>query len=166
MTRKLIGISVILLSFTQLACLKSNGDCSFKPCQYPAPASEIQAINSYLTTNSLSATQHCSGVFYSISNAGTGKSPNGCSAVSLTYTGRTSAGSVFDSHTSPVYIDLNQVIAGWRAGLPLIKEGGSLTLYIPPSLGYGPQDVKDNNGNVVIPANSILIFDISLSTVQ
>ena len=166
MTRKLVGIAVIYLSFFQLSCLKANIDCSFKPCQYPAPASETQAVSSYLTSNGLTATQHCSGVFYSISNAGSGKSPDGCSAVSLTYVGRTSTGSVFDSQSSPVYIDLNQVISGWRSGVPLIKEGGSITLYIPPSLGYGSQDVKDNAGNIIIPANSILVFDISLSSVQ
>jgi FKBP-type peptidyl-prolyl cis-trans isomerase FkpA len=35
-------------------------------------------------------------------------------------------------------------------------------LYIPPTLGYGSREIKDNLGNVIIPANSILIFDIEL----
>jgi FKBP-type peptidyl-prolyl cis-trans isomerase FkpA len=167
MIRKLVGVAVIFLSFAQLSCLKGNTDCNFKPCQYPAPASEIQAVSSYLSSNGLTATQHCSGVFYSISNAGSGKSPDGCSEVFVTYTGRTSTGGIFDSRSSPFYINLNGgIITGWRSGLSLIKEGGSITLYIPPALGYGAEDVKDNNGNVVIPANSILIFDITLTSVQ
>jgi FKBP-type peptidyl-prolyl cis-trans isomerase len=41
-----------------------------------------------------------------------------------------------------------------------------MTLYIPPYLAYGAQDIKDTNGNVIVPGNSILIFDIGLSSVQ
>ena len=167
MTRKLIVIAVIVLVFTQISCLKANTDCQFKECQFVAPAAEIQSVNSYLASNGLTATQHCSGLYYSISAAGVGKSPDGCSYVNLKYTGKTTGGFVFDSRTaSPVLINLNQVITGWRAGVPLLKEGGIITLYIPPYLGYGAQEIKDASGNVIVPGNSILIFDIELTSVQ
>jgi FKBP-type peptidyl-prolyl cis-trans isomerase FkpA len=45
---------------------------------------------------------------------------------------------------------------GWKLGLPLIKAGGKIKLYLPPSLGYG----NSVSGN--IPANSILVFEITL----
>jgi FKBP-type peptidyl-prolyl cis-trans isomerase len=41
-----------------------------------------------------------------------------------------------------------------------------MTLYVPPYLGYGSQPLKDPSGNVIIPGNSILIFDIELVTVE
>jgi FKBP-type peptidyl-prolyl cis-trans isomerase len=40
-------------------------------------------------------------------------------------------------------------------------------LYIPSGLGYGPNDVKNQNtGDIVIPKNSNLIFEIQLDNVQ
>ncbi|MEY3433469.1 MAG: hypothetical protein RL131_1405, partial [Bacteroidota bacterium] len=41
-------------------------------------------------------------------------------------------------------------------GLPLINAGGKIKLYLPPSLGYGSRAVGS------IPANSVLIFEITL----
>ena len=51
---------------------------------------------------------------------------------------------------------LSQVVVGWQQGIPLIAPGGNITLYLPPSLAYGPQ------AQTGIPANSILIFKIDL----
>jgi FKBP-type peptidyl-prolyl cis-trans isomerase FkpA len=168
MTRRLLTISLICLAFSQVSCLKKiNTDCTFKSCQFVAPAAEIQDIQTYLGANGLTATQHCSGLFYNISSAGTGKSPDGCSYVMVKYTGRSTNGVIFDQRTtSAVLIDLTQVITGWRAAFTLLKPGGIMTIYIPPYLGYGSQEIKDANGNVLVPGNSILIFDIELVSVQ
>ena len=168
MTRKLLSFSLVFLVFLQVSCLKKiNTDCTFKSCQFVAPASEIQNIQTYLGANGLTATQHCSGLFYNISSAGTGKTPNGCSYVKVKYTGRTTSGTIFDQRTTAaVLIDLTQVITGWRAAFPLLKEGGIMTIYVPPYLGYGTQAITDSNGNVIVPGNSILIFDIELESVQ
>jgi FKBP-type peptidyl-prolyl cis-trans isomerase FkpA len=167
MTRKYLFVPILFLVFLQLSCLKNNiAECSYSPCKFVAPTSEITAISNYLTANSLTATQHCSGVFYSITAAGTGKQPNACKGVNVKYTGKLTNGNVFDQQvTNPVGIDLNKVVNGWRIGIPLLKEGGTMTLYIPPYLGYGAQDIKDANGNVLIPANSIIIFTIELTAV-
>jgi FKBP-type peptidyl-prolyl cis-trans isomerase FkpA len=55
---------------------------------------------------------------------------------------------------------LNNLIVGWVNGIPYVKPGGKIRLYIPPSLGYG------SAANGPIPANSILIFEIDLVAVQ
>jgi FKBP-type peptidyl-prolyl cis-trans isomerase len=58
------------------------------------------------------------------------------------------------------------LIPGFQVGVNGMKEGGQRLLSIPPSLGYGDQDVKDAAGKVIIPANSTLIFEIQLEKVE
>jgi FKBP-type peptidyl-prolyl cis-trans isomerase FkpA len=64
--------------------------------------------------------------------------------------------SVFTTDTLGQSFILNQLIKGWQLGLPQIKKGGSIKLYIPPSLAYGA------TGNGIIPGNSNLIYEVSL----
>ncbi len=75
------------------------------------------------------------------------------------YTGKLVNGTVFDQTPAGANatLVLGQLIVGWQKGLPLIGTGGKITLYIPPSLGYGSSAVGS------VPANSILIFDIELA---
>ncbi|HYM92539.1 MAG TPA: FKBP-type peptidyl-prolyl cis-trans isomerase [Chitinophagaceae bacterium] len=156
-------ITVISLS----SCLKGGGGgCSFSACAQVASAMEIQTIQNYLATNSLTATQHCSGLFYRIDSMGTGSAPDACSNITVTYKAYLTNGTVFDQQTSPIALSLAQTITGWRSAIPLIKAGGRIVLYIPPSLAYGNQNVTDQNGNVVIPANSYLVFEVNLVAVQ
>jgi len=154
----LIGF-VIVASFS--GCLK-NGEntftCNYDPCNFKAPASEIQAVQDYLTANNITAQQHCSGLFYVIDNPGTGTAPTACNAVNATYTGKLTNGNVFDQGTAD--FSLTRVILGWTNGIPLIKPGGTIHLYVPPSLGYGNQ-----SPDASIPPNSILIFDVTLNGV-
>lgn len=164
---KKIFIAAIVISISLNSCLKgSTGTCSFDACGFKASAPEIQTISDYLTNNSLTATQHCSGMFYRIENPGTGAAPGPCSTVTVTYKAYLFNGTVFDQTTTPLVFSLQQVITGWRSGLPLVKSGGRIVLYIPPSLGYGNQDTRDQNGNVVIPANSYLVFEVDLISVS
>ncbi|HEU4469993.1 MAG TPA: FKBP-type peptidyl-prolyl cis-trans isomerase [Flavisolibacter sp.] len=144
-------------------CLKSSpmeDPCDYDPCEFKAPQSEIQAVQDYLTSNGINATQDCSGLFYYVDGQGTGANPGTCSIVTVQYEGRFTNGSVFEATTSPVSFGVNQVIRGWRNGLPKVKAGGSIYLYIPPSLAYG------SSGNSSIPPNSILIFKVDLIAVQ
>jgi FKBP-type peptidyl-prolyl cis-trans isomerase FkpA len=61
-----------------------------------------------------------------------------------------------------VAFSLLGVIQGWTNGVPLIKKGGKIKLYIPPALGYGANTTSDGR----IPGNSILIFDVELLDFQ
>ncbi|WP_430896062.1 MULTISPECIES: FKBP-type peptidyl-prolyl cis-trans isomerase [unclassified Paraflavitalea] len=158
----LVAVSALFLS----GCLKSTAGCTYKVNGTVASSSEEQAIVTYLTSNGLTATKHSSNMYYQILADGTGTaSPSQCSAILINYSGKLTNGTVFDSQTSQVFT-LGTLIEGWKVGIPLIKKGGQIRLFIPPSLGYGSQDIKDNSGNVVIPGNSILIFDITLTDFQ
>lgn len=166
--KKIILVLVIITSGISLSsCLKgSTNSCSFDACAFKASAQEIRTINDYLTNNSLIGTQHCSGMFYRVENPGTGAAPGPCSNVAVTYKAYLFNGTVFDQSATPVALSLSQTITGWRSGVPLVKAGGRIVLYVPPSLGYGNQDVKDQNGNVVIPANSYLVFEVDVISVS
>ena len=167
MLKKIALFFVVIWSFS--GCLKtpaSKQTCTYDECAVKAPDAEIEKVQAYLTANSITATKHCSGVFYQIINAGTGKTASPCRQVAVRYKGMLTNGNVFDEQTTAVTFDLGNLIRGWTNTIPLIKEGGSMNLYIPPSLGYGTSDVKDRNGAVVIPANSILIFNIQLDAAQ
>jgi FKBP-type peptidyl-prolyl cis-trans isomerase FkpA len=155
MIKKLFALITIVALFG--GCKKNK--CDYDECALKAPASEIQSVKDYLASKGITnATQHCSGMFYMIDNAGSGKHPNGCSTISVTYKGMLTNGSTFDQGTTDLGLD--QVITGWRNGIPQVGAGGVIHLYIPPSLGYG------SSGVGTIPANSILVFDVTLNSVQ
>lgn len=154
-------LCVLCIAILAIGCLKGEYECPYSNSTIVASASEEQAVQAYLSSNSLTATRHPSGMYYEIVTPGNGATPELCSQVVVGYTGKLTNGSVFDQESSTVYV-LGSLISGLKNGLPLIRKGGQIKLYIPPSLGYGHTDVKDMAGNVIIPGNSILIFDVSL----
>jgi FKBP-type peptidyl-prolyl cis-trans isomerase FklB len=104
-----------------------------------------------------------SGLQYKVLIEGTGQSPMPRSRVKAHYKGTLMDGTVFDSsydRGEPLVFGVNQVIRGWQEALVLMKPGAKWILYIPPYLGYGDRDSGP------IPANSILIFEIELLSVE
>jgi len=137
--------------------------CSYDACAVAAPASEVTLLEAYLATASITtAIKHCSGMYYTIDAAGTGATATICSTVSVKYKGQLTTGTVFDQSTTPVSFQLAGLIEAWKKGIPLIKPGGKIKLYCPPSLAYGNQDIRNGSGVVIIPANSILVFEVEL----
>lgn len=169
---KLSVLLILAASLSLSACLKDQAPaepCTYDPCEFKVSAAEIASVQAYLDSAGITGTtQHCSGLFYKIEAAGTGKTPHPCtSSIVARYKGMLANGNVFDSGQFQQPIPLGGgLIGGWVNGLPLIKEGGRIMLYVPPSLGYGSQPQYDRtNGSLKIPANSITIFDVELLTV-
>lgn len=158
---------ILILAFAALSlvissCIKSSGtenNCVPNNTGVPT-AAEVASLQSYITANSITATQHPDGFFYRIVAAGSGATPTLASTVTFKYTGKLQDGSIFDQNTTGAVFPLNQLILGFRKGLPLIQKGGSIILYLPPSLGYGCQAVAG------IPPGSNLIFTVDLTDVQ
>lgn len=159
MFKKLIFILPVIFFIT--GCLKSSDDsCKLTESTAVAPASEIATLQLYISANNPAAIQHSSGLFYEIIAPGSGNAPVACSNVTVRYAGYFTNGAKFEEPPSAVTFLLGQLIAGWQRGIPLIKKGGTIKLYLPPSLAYG------SAGNATIPPNSILIFVIQLDNVQ
>lgn len=93
---------------------------------------------------------------------GSGPAPAASDRVRVHYTGSLVDGTVFDSSLTrgePLEFALGQVVAGWREGLQLMKEGGKAKLTLPSQLAYGER------GHALIPPNSVLTFEVELLAV-
>ena len=170
--RKVIVVLLIVGTLPG-SCFKKDINtttCDYDPCAVKAPANEITQLETYLSGAGITtAIKHCSGMYCQIITQGADKTPTVCSYISVYFRGSLANGKVFDStvaNTPYTNAPLALLISGWQNGILLIKKGGKIRLYIPPSLGYGAKDKLDNSGAVTIPANSILIFDIELLDVQ
>ncbi len=118
-----------------------------------------ELIESYLLENDISALEHTSGIFYTINEEGEGDVPKGTDEIEFDYEGRLLTDDIFDSsfeeEVKPIY-PLNGLIYAWQVMIPLISEGGNITIYAPSVYCYG------SGSRPGIPANSSLIFEIYL----
>ena len=122
-------------------------------------ASDIAAIDAYLSSNGIVAQTEPSGTRYVITTTGTGVTPCLENRVTVNYVGKLlSSGNQFDASkpNEPLTFTLSGLILGWQLVMPLVPVGSKVTLYIPSGYGYGSTVAA--NGK--IPANSNLIFEI------
>ena len=130
----------ILLTFS--ACKKEEED--------PQKAIDHETIEKYAADQSLTGQFTESGLYYMVVKPGNAKHPTLSSVVTVSYKGYYLDGTLLDQgsmFTAP----LNNLIAGWKEGLPYIGEGGKIKLVIPSHLAY-------NNG--------VLVFDVTLHYIQ
>ena len=146
----------LLLPVFMFSCKKEDNNCP--EITVKAPDAEIAALRAYIAGANITATEDPRGFFYTIDIPGNGNKPTVCSRVSVDYTGKLTNGTQFDSGTNASFY-LSQLIPGWQVGIPLLNAGGTITLYLPPSFGYG------NVANGSIPANSIIVFTVKLNAV-
>jgi len=123
---------------------------------------DVEKIEKYLSDKGLTAQKTDSGLHYIITKVGTGGSPTVSNTIKIQYKGYLLDGTVFDATTSgqTATFPLSSLIKGWQEGIPLLKKGGKGTFLIPSGLGYGSEDKGS------IPANSVLIFEITLVDYQ
>lgn len=123
---------------------------------YPSTATDLVKIDTTTGSGAVAAVGNTTSVHYTgwLFVAGANGAPG-------------SKGNKFDSsldRNSPFEFTIGQrrVIAGWEQGVAGMAVGGKRTLIIPPQLGYGDRNV----GGGLIPANSILLFEIDLLAVK
>ena len=104
-----------------------------------------------------------SGLQYKVITAGTGPKPTTADTVECNYRGTFINGKEFDSsyaRKETVKFPVSGVIKGWQEGIPGMQVGGTRRLLIPASLAYGSQ------ASAKIPANSDLVFDVTLLSIK
>src|SRR4051812_22729427 len=132
-----ILVTALMLMLLTSGCSKSkNKSRNCSAVNVVAPANETAALKAYLDTNHINAIADPRGFFYTIIDEGSGDHPNVCSGIVVTYSLKLTDGSEVDKGTHVPW-DLSNLITGWQEAVPLIAKGGSIMLYLPPSLGYG-----------------------------
>lgn len=157
--KKIVGsVCILLVSLLILnSCGKSDSGCQ------PVPvANERAQLVAFCTANGINYTENqASGLLYEIVNPGTGANPTINNTVSVVYTGKLLDGTTFTAIANPQDLPLNNVIDGWKIGIPFLKKGGRIKLIIPSALAYSC------TGNLpAIPANAPLYFDITLADIK
>jgi serine/threonine protein kinase/FKBP-type peptidyl-prolyl cis-trans isomerase len=140
---------------------------------------ESKIIEKYILDKGLNAKKTESGLYYVIEKEGLGKTTTKGTTMYVNYSGYLLNGALFDTSLSniakannifseerpyeplPVNIGMGQVIPGWDEGLMLLKKGSKARLIIPSPLGYG-----ESGAGALIPANSILVFDVEIVDVN
>ncbi|MFN3300536.1 MAG: FKBP-type peptidyl-prolyl cis-trans isomerase [Sediminibacterium sp.] len=152
MKKSLIALG-LLITFAVLSCGKTQDT----GCTPVAVAAEKDAMVKFCTDNSITYSEHPSGLLYQIINPGTGATLDASSTVSAIYTGKYLNGVTFEANATPATFGLNQVIEGWKIGIPLVKRGGRIRLIIPSALAYSCV------GRGSIPPNTPLYFDVTVN---
>lgn len=95
---------------------------------------------------------------------GTGPAAKKGDRIGMRYIGKLQSGKVFDSNKKgkPFSFKLGsgEVIKGWDIGVAGMKVGGERRITIPSNLAYGKQNLPG------IPANSVLVFDIKMVSIN
>ena len=118
------------------------------------PAAEFMAANG--KNHGVKTTP--SGIEYMVLKKGTGPTPTVADVVKVDYVGKLTNGTTFDASPAnqPVAMPVGQVVPGFAEALQLMPKGSKYRVWIPPQLAYGDRD------NGPIPANSVLVFDITM----
>jgi len=150
---------VYYLSFVFMLFLLTFSSCTKDEEVIDYTTIDKKIILDYIKEHNLDADSTSSGLYYVIDNPGVGQTPNITSYVKIRYKGYLTDGIVFDEAKTAVTFPLSGLILGWQEGIPKFKEGGSGLLLVPSHLGYGDRATGS------IPANSVLIFEITLDEV-
>lgn len=105
-----------------------------------------------------------SGVRWLDISEGTGDVVPPGAKVTVHYIGHVATGKRFGNSYekgSPSTVSLNEVIPGWREGIPGMKAGGKRRLVVPAPLAYGSKGFRD-----IIPPNATLVYEIELLSVE
>ena len=127
-------------------------------------AMSLMTADQFLAANAKRWGVHttASGIEYKIIKAGNGPKPTPTDIALVDYKGSLTNGTQFDASQPghPAKLPVAAVVPGFAEALTLMPKGATYRFWIPPQLGYGPND------NGPIPGNSVLVFDLTLEDIQ
>ena len=103
------------------------------------------------------------GLQYIRLRAGTGEIIQKGQKLKVNYSGKFSNGKVFDSGKNFKFkLGEEGFIAAWDEAFGLMRKGEKGIFIAKPALAYGNQALKNEDGEVIVPANSVLIFEVEV----
>ncbi|QPQ54402.1 FKBP-type peptidyl-prolyl cis-trans isomerase [Allosphingosinicella flava] len=152
------GIAILCAAGAGLAYVGTEGQRAADPASFLADNAEEDGV---VTT--------ASGLQYKVLQQGAGPRPGETDMVAVDYEGRIPGGKVFDTSAGrgPATFPVVGVVPGFSEALQLMQRGATYRIWLSPELGYGAEEQRDpQTGEVVIPANAVLEFDLTLRDFQ
>ncbi len=133
------------------------------------PIGSIPSNTGFPVNNSAPVITTSDGLQYQDETVGTGNTVATGKAVTISYTGFLTNGTIFDSNVDPSFghtqplgftVGAGQVIQGLDEGVVGMKVGGVRLLKIPANLAYGANPPSGSK----IPANATLFFFVEMAS--
>ncbi len=162
-SRRLAAALALVASGATLSGCSLGGESTLPA--FTNPATQTYAANTGVTIASMERVG--AQLYRQDIVVGTGRTLLVGDSMAVYYVGRLSGGFQFDARARPATpyltaLDTTRIIRGWVDGLVGMRIGGTRRLAIGPELGYRFSTVRDNSGGILIPANSVLVFDVEV----
>lgn len=158
-------ILIILAAIFTSSCGDSGG-CDLR-LDIPAlaqPANtynkDVAEIDQFLDDNGLVADTTLSGLRYTLDPPGSDLRPTLCDIATVSFVGYYLDGTEFDSSEEFTFDLDSNLLQGWKEGMLLVGEGGTITIYLPSYIAYGISPPAGSG----IPLNQVLVFEITLDS--
>ena len=145
-----------------VALLPSIGGCLDKisaPTCSPVAFTQASVSGDTITTTT--------GLRFIEGAVGPGLAVDWCNTIAMHYDAFLLDGTQFDSSRDADALlvfspGLGDLIDGLEQGVIGVRAGGTRRLIIPPALGFGSEPRRGLDGQIVIPGNSTLVYDIEV----
>jgi FKBP-type peptidyl-prolyl cis-trans isomerase len=163
-----VGVVPVLAQKKAVPAAKRTSAAKRASAAKAAPAVPLSPEDAFLAKNRKlrGVVQTASGVQYRVIKPATGAHPTDADVALVNYEGKLVNGTSFDKSTQPTPMPVSAVVPGFSEALKLMAKGETLRVWIPSRLAYGAEDQRDDQGKVVIPGKSTLVFDIELIDFQ
>ena len=163
-SRRLAAVLALATGTLTLAGCSLGGDSTLPP--FTDPATQTYAANTGVTIATM--TRVNSQLYTQDVTVGTGRTVAKGDSISVYYAGRLTGGFQFDARARPStpfasVLDTVHLIKGWVNGLEGMKVGGTRRMAVGPGSAYQYSTVRDQAGNIIIPPNSVLVFDVEVT---
>jgi len=123
-------------------------------------AKDSKIIEAYLKAHNIQAEKTEWGLYMQTLAPGSGPTPTFGKFANVKYKGMHLSGETFDEGVYPVQMGRGGTIPGFEEGISLMQKGQKARVFIPSTLGYGPQ----GNPPKITP-NENLIFELELLSI-
>lgn len=153
-SRRTFGVTALAVTLALVACGDDPVDPG--PNLFGPNPRDVEFAES-LEIDLDSMTETASGLFYRDDVEGTGEAAAMGDVVTVSYTGWLAKANEFDSGSFPLTLVEGQAIAGFIEGIVGMRLGGTRTIVMPSSLGYG------SGGAGLIPGDAVLVFELTVT---